>query len=396
MKTLAAALLYSLAIAITAAETAAPSPAQKAIAGARDRIRKDPALAAPYNDLAKALIRRARETGDPDYYRQAEEALADSFRVEPDNFEGHKTRVLILLGRREYAPALELARKLNKHIPDDVLLYGMIGDACLALGNYAEAEAKINLMFALRRANLPAMIHGAPLRVAFGSMEGAEDWLTSAYQITSFTETEERAWLLTHIGRVRLQMGKPDSAAQVLAQALETFPDSYYALDALADVRSAQGKYPDAVELLQRSQKIAPHPRRLFSLGVALKQAGDPEAKRVFAEFERQAAGISGKPDNANRELILYYVDHAGKPAEALKIAQAEVGRRKDIPTLDAYAWALYANGRYAEARAELEKALKIGVRDASLFEHAAAIAGKLEDETGAASYRRKARELRP
>jgi tetratricopeptide (TPR) repeat protein len=396
MKTFAAALLYSLAISLTAAQTAAPSPALKAIAGARDRIGKDPAQSEPHNDLAKALIRRARETGDPDYYQQAEKALADSFRAEPDNFEGHKTGVLILLGRREYAPALELARKLNKHIPDDVLLYGMIADACLALGDYAEAEAKINLMFALRRANLQAMIHGAPLRVAFGSMDGAEDWLTSAYKITSFTETEERAWLLTNIGRVRLQMGKPDSAGQVLAQALETFPNYYYALDALADIRGAQGKYAESVELLRHSQRIAPHPRRLFSLAVALKQAGDPEAKRAFAEFVRQAADVSGKPDNANRELIFYYVDHAGKPAEALKIARTEIGRRKDIATLDAYAWALYANRQYGEARAELDKALKVGVRDASLFEHAAAIAAKLNDDTSAASFQRKARELRP
>ena len=68
---------------------------------------------------------------------------------------------MVLLGRHEYAAALELARKLNKLIPDDVLMYGFIGDACMALGDYTEAEAKIQWMVNMRRTNIPAMIRGA-------------------------------------------------------------------------------------------------------------------------------------------------------------------------------------------------------------------------------------------
>ena len=117
---------------------------------------------------------------------------------------------------------------------------------------------------------------------------------------------------------------------------------------------------------------------------------------RAFAEFERQAREIADKPDNANRELIFYYADYAHKPADALRVARAEIARRQDIATLDAYAWALFANGQYAEARAELDKALKVGIRDATLFGHAAAIAEKLRDQTAAANYQKQVRELRP
>src|SRR5205823_2554649 len=180
----------------------------KAIAAAREQIKKDPSQSQPYNDLAKALVRRGRETADPDYYNQAERALQDSFRVEPDNFEGHKSRVMILLGRHEYAPALELAKALNKRIPDDVLLYGLIADACMELGDYTEAEAKAQWMMNMRRVNVPAMVRGAFLRVAFGEVDGAIDWLTSVFKLTSSSESEERAWLLTHIARLRLQTGK--------------------------------------------------------------------------------------------------------------------------------------------------------------------------------------------
>jgi len=383
---LAATLLAMAAVA----QAPTLSPAQRAMLAAQEQIKKDPRQSQGYNDLAKALVRRGRETGDPDYYRQASRAVQDSLKVEPDNFEGNKAHVMVLLGQREDAAALELARKLNQRIPDDVQVRGLIADACMELGDYPQAEMQTQWMLNLRRGNIPGMIRGAFLRVVFGEEEGALDWLTSAFRLTNPTETEERAWLLTHIARVRLQTGKLELADQLLGQALEIFPNYYFTLDALAETRSALGKYGEAADFLRRAQKAAPHPRRLFALAVALKQGS------AFADFERQAREIVDKPDNANRELIFYYADYAHKPAEALRVARAEIARRQDIPTLDAYAWALYSNGQYAEARVELDKALKVGIHDATLFEHAASIAEKLKDQTAAAKYQRQARELRP
>jgi tetratricopeptide (TPR) repeat protein len=383
------AFLFLLAMAAVA-QAPALSPAQRTILAAEEQIKKDPKQSHGYNDLAKALVRRGRESGDPDYYRQAARAVQDSLKVEPDNFEGYKARVMVLLGQREDAAALDLARKLNQRIPDDVQVRGLIADACRELGDYPQAEMQTQWMLNLRRGNIPGMSRGAFLRIDFGDAEGALDWLTSAFKLTNPTETEERAWLLTHIARVRLQTGKLELAEQLLGQALEIFPDYYFTLDALAETRSALGKYGEAADLLRHAQKTAPHPRRLFPLAVALKQDS------AFAEFERQARQIADKPDNANRELIFYYADYAHKPVEALRVARTEIARRQDIRTLDAYAWALYSNGQYAEARVELDKALKLGIRDAALFGHAAAIAEKLKDQTAAANYQKQVRALRP
>ena len=102
------------------------------------------------------------------------------------------------------------------------------------------------------------------------------------------------------------------------------------------------------------------------------------------------------KADNSNHELIFYYADHARKPAEALRVARMEVARRHDVHTLDAYAWALYVNGDYAEARKQIEKALEVGVRETQIFFHAGAIASKLKDRTAASRYIRQAQELNP
>ena len=82
------------------------------------------------------------------------------------------------------------------------------------------------------------------------------------------------------------------------------------------------------------------------------------EARQSYEEFETKALQESTAGDNANRELIFYYADHAGKPEKALDVARREYARRHDLFTRDAYAWALHVNGNDAEARAQLQRAL--------------------------------------
>ena len=82
--------------------------------------------------------------------------------------------------------------------------------------------------------------------------------------------------------------------------------------------------------------------------------------------------------DNSNHELIAYYVDHAHQPAKALEVAQREVARRKDVFTLDCYAWALAANGEYEAADGQIQKALQVGVKDPKVLAHASFIAQHL------------------
>jgi Flp pilus assembly protein TadD len=68
-------------------------------------------------------------------------------------------------------------------------------------------------------------------------------------------------------------------------------------------------------------------------------------------------------------------------------VAKIEMARRQDVETLDAYAWALYASGDLAEAQRQMDKALAVGLRDASFFYHAGAIASKRKDVSAAVRY---------
>jgi hypothetical protein len=93
-------------------------------------------------------------------------------------------------------------------------------------------------------------------------------------------------------------------------------------------------------------------------------------------------------PDNSNRELVAYYVDHAKDPAQALAIARREIARRHDVFTLDSYAWALAANGDYAEANRQIRTALAVGVKDPAVLHHADVIALHLHESDAPARMR--------
>jgi tetratricopeptide (TPR) repeat protein len=371
----AAGLGVMLAAAADAFGPALPSPAERAIQKAQAAVDADPSRPRGHAELAFALARRARETAAPDYYERAHAAVDRALALSPDDVEARKARAWVLLGQHRFGEARDLALELNKRVPDDVVVYGLLADAHAELGDYAAAEAACNWMLRLRPGNVPALTRAAYLRELFGDVEGALELMAMALDSTPFAESEDRAWILTQIGHLETGRGRATEAERALAQALEAFPDYHYALGRLARLRRQQGRHAEEAALLERRQALAEHPENRYELAEALQRAGRrARAAAEFARFEREARAEMAGPDNANRELIFYYADHARRPAEALRLAEAELAQRRDVFTRDAYAWALRAAGRRAEARAQIEGVLAVGTRDPRVLEHARAL----------------------
>ncbi len=383
-----------LALLLLAFSLQASPYVDQRIAYAKEQIKKQKDRPQGYSDLAIALARRARETDDPAYLKQAEDAINDSLRVAPANFEARKARVIVRLQQNRFADALEEAQALNKQVADDNLTYGLIADAQIALGNYQEAEKATQFMIDMQQVNAPGIKRGAELRELFGFPEGANDWWNSALRITSANDTEERAWILTRMAQVQLRVGKKDIADKYLQQAFALDPDYPWALTAMAMVRMAQERPAEAVDLLRK--RLARHDdlESSYQLARALEKSGRAdEAKKAYADFEKAALAASGQPANANRDLILYLADH-DKAKDAARLAREELARRHDAFTLDAAAWALYRAGDFTEARKQIDKALAAGIRDAGIFYHAGAIALKLNDTKAAKGFLKNSLEV--
>jgi tetratricopeptide (TPR) repeat protein len=361
------------------------SPAELKIDAAKAVLASPRSGYEAYNELALAYARRARETADTSYYDRAEEAIQASLKLSPQNLEAQKARAWVLLGKHEFAAALDLARALNKQAPDDLLVYGFLTDAHAELGDYDEAEEACQWMLDLRPGNIPGLTRAAYLRELFGDLDGASELMREAYDRTPPAEVEDRAWLLTQLAHLQLQAGHADRAEPLLNEALALFPGYHYALAQLAKVRAAQGRHAEAVDLLRKRYSAASHPENLHALAEALDRAGRrEEARKAFTDFEAQALKESVGWDNANRELVFYYAGHSRKPAEALRIAQLEFARRKDVYTRDAYAWALHANGRTREAREQIDLALAVGIKDPEVLARAAVIERARDSKAGA------------
>ena len=206
-----AAFLYLLSVTIagfaqtpSASAVQKLSPAEQSMAQAKKLIEKNPNDFEAYNALALALSRRARETSNVVFYGQGEEALQKSFAISPDNFDGQRIRVWLLLGRHEFATALEAARKLSQKMPDDVMLYGFLTDANVELGNYKEAETAAQWMLDLKPGNMPGLTRAAYLRELFGDIDGSLDLMDMAYQSTPPGEVEDGAWIVTQMAHLNL------------------------------------------------------------------------------------------------------------------------------------------------------------------------------------------------
>ena len=372
-----------------------PSPAEQSMAQAERLIEKNAKNYEAYNSLALALSRRARETSDVTFYAQAEVALKTSFDIAPDNFDGKRIEVWLLLGKHEFAAAREEALRLNKRMPDDVMVYGFLTDANVELGNYDEAERSAQLMLDLRPGNSAGVTRAAYLRELFGDVDGALELMDMVLSSTSPSEVEDAAWILTQIAHLQLSVGKLTDAEKSLQQTLILFPGYHYALGNLAKVRIAQKRYDDAVGCLEQRYRVAPHAENLYDLAEALRLAGRKlKAKNAFAEFEQKSLLETERADNSNRELIFYYADDAHEPMKALEVARREVLRRHDAYTLDSYAWALHVNGQHQEARKQIETALLVGIRDAKLLRHAEEIALATGDRLAAQKYLQQATDL--
>ena len=364
------------------------TPAQQRIVAAKQQIVMNPKKVQAYNELALANIRRTRETADPKYLRDADAAVTQGLKLEPENFSLRKTQVVLMLSRHEFSQARTQAMILNHRTPDDVVTYGYIAEADLALGDYPEAEINAQWMMNMRPNNTPALLVGAKLRMLYGDAHGAIYFLNRAYAQTSPTEVEDLAWIANEIASIQIESGQADVAARTLEGAEQIFPRCPYTIENLARVRMAQHRVSDAVQLWMQAAQIDKDPHILYELASSQEAAGQAhDAHATYAQFESLASAPETATDTSTLDLILMYAGNAVSAANALTLAQKEIGARQDVWTWDAYAWALYANARYKDADAAIQKAIAVGIQSAQIFDHAGHIAQKLGHATDAARY---------
>ena len=198
-----------------------------------------------------------------------------------------------MLSRHQFAQARERATGLNHRTPDDVMTYGYLAQADIALGNYPEAEKNAQWMLNMRPNNIPGLLIGAELRRLYGDAPGAIDFLNLAYSETSPTEVEDLAWIANQIASIQIEMGQNDAAAQTLEQAEQLFPHYAYTMETLARVRMAQNRASaDALKSASLAAVTDDHEQKVSQIvpAPALLQAAIPHESLAASDQSNHSA----------------------------------------------------------------------------------------------------------
>lgn len=363
------------------------------VAAAQEMIEKAPQAVQGYNKLAMAYIWRARESGDFSINSKAETAVDRALKIEPENLDANKIKASLLLTFHRFAEALEFATNLQKKYPQDAIIYGVLTDANIELGNYQEAVDASQKMVDLRP-NMESYSRVSAVRSLYGDSDGAIEAMNLAARIADPGNREIQAWCLTHLGNEYFKVGRYQEAEKQYDAALDTFPDYHYALTGKGNTRAAAGDYENAVKFYSQSQERVPLTQTIIPLGDVYQKLGrKEEAQKQYelAEFIEQKLGNIDQ-----RVLALMWADHDIKLDESLQIAAAEHEKRKDIYTADIYAWTLFKKGQFEDAKKIITEALRLKTKDARILYHAGMIEKGLGNTKAAADYLQKAIKLNP
>lgn len=361
------------------------APTGQAIRNFEDRVEANPASYIDYTLLGQLHTRQSRETGDIAALLRAEAALRRALEINPDYVPAKASLAAVLHNEHRFHEAAELAGAINEGGNTNVQAVATLADANFALGNYEEARAGF--------IRLASIAPGPTSQIRVGQLEHLRGNVDEALRVTrsaaageyaSGSTAESMAWYMSRIGDLYFGVGELTNAAAHYRSALDLFDRHYPSLAGLARVRAAEGKLLEAVELYKRSVEIVPLPVTLAELGDAYAAVGRRDLAQVQYETVAVIATLARLNESVfSRELAMFYADHDLRPEEALRLAEGEIEVRKDVYGYDALAWALFRNGRYAEADAAIEKALEHGTRDASFHFHAALIRKALGDPDG-------------
>ncbi len=361
------------------------------ITRAQDAVRRNPDQAAKYNDLARAFVRKARESADPGFYVQAQDAVERALRVAPNDLDALQLQALLMLQDHRFGEVRDIARRLIARNASNPMQYGLLGDADMETGDYTGAEAAYQRMVDMRP-NLPSYSRASWMRWLLGDPEGAVEVGRLAVDAGSSRVPEELAWVMVNLGNLYFATGDLEHALEKYETALHVFPDYPGARQGRGRVREARGDRAGAIEDFEAAARVSTLAEHLMALGEA--QAADgkaPEAAVTFARLER----IARRSDP--RTLALYYANHDREHEAAVDLARREMANRgEEIYTQDVLAWALYRAGHVPEARDLSTRSRRLGTREARFSYHGGLIALAAGDRAEAARLLTDALAMNP
>jgi len=345
-----------------------------------ERVKSDPLDSIAQTRLAMVCVTEMRETGDLAWLDRASQAARASVAAVPpaQNPSGLSALALVEFELHHFSESLALAQQASAIDPRNTTALATAGDAQLELGNYREAEA---IYEQLKADDVTPSVLARLARLAEVKGDNQKAIELLGQNIGTAGET---AWHRVRLGEIYFRTGNLAVAGEHYDAALKLQPDSFLALEHLAELRAAQGQFDDAIALYEKVAARVPRPDFFQALGEVNTFIGKTAEAKPW--FDRAREGFLKSIEQGHvyyyHNLAAFYSDMQENPAEALRWARKDMEIRHSVYAHDVLAWALYKNGEFAPAAGEMNQALALGTQDAHLLFHAGMIfsrAGELD-----------------
>jgi tetratricopeptide (TPR) repeat protein len=401
--------MLALVLAATCASGAGQSTTDTAIRSLQTHLRMYSQDYKAYDQLGASYIQKGRETADASYYELAKEALGKSLDLvsnDPSAASAKTHMAVVAMAEHQFDEALSWAHAALALGSGDPSPWAIVGDALTDLGEYeGAAEAYARLRDPLHAEDESSgLAYERNSRMAYlhflkGDASGAVQLMRAAITVavTLRLPVENIAWSQYQLGEICFKSGDLIGAEQAYRAGLAIDPHSYRNLAGLGEVRTAQGRYPEAIALYQKAIAVVPYPAFAAALYDLYRQVGRPDDAHQQLELIEFISRLNPINDRLfYRELALFYADHNLKLTESVELAKKELEVRHDLYTWDILAWVLSKNGRGPEAAEAMDKALALGTGDALLDFHAGMIEFQLGRSERAQELFKRALALNP
>ncbi len=343
-------------------------PLAAQIAQRRQQLDRLPGNATGWAELGVAYVESARITGDPRHYGEARRALDRSIRLRPtENADALVGLGVLANALHDFGAARAYAEQALALRPDSADAYGVLADALTQLGVADAATAAVQRMLDLRP-GVPSLTRAAYDLELHGRIDDARQALWMA--LDAANTGDQIAFCRYRLGELAFHTGNLDEAENHYRSGLPADPDSAALRQGLAKVLAARGDTAQAIARYRESTTRAPLPEYLIEFGELLDAAGrHDEAAATYRALAVRFGALEAGGATEYVDAALLAADH-GDPAEAVRLAQLEFGRRQSVVTADVLAWSLHRAGRDEEAIGYAERAAALGWRDATVTYH--------------------------
>lgn len=350
------------------------------IAGLQRRLRTLPGDWDAAADLGLAYVQQARITADPSYYPKADGILRRSLRIHPrENFSAMTGLAALAAARHDFSGALSWATRGERIDPQSANIHAVAGDALVELGRYGEAFGEFQRAVDLRP-DLSTYARASYALELQGDVADARAAMERALQAAA--SASDAAWASNQLGDLAFNAGHLDTAERDYRDAIARDPTFVVARAGLANVAAARGDLAGAVAAERWVVQRYPAPQYVIALGDLFASGGEPaQAERQFGLLRLEERLFQANGVDMDLEIAQFSADHRVDVARGLAAARDEWRRRQSVTVADALAWALYANGRYAEALPYADSALRLGTRSAPFLFHRGMIERALGDD---------------